>query len=78
MFAFLPKTNPKMCGISESDAEDVEGLMGISAGETKQKISLLGNKALKYNEGSPKDRRYDACFYEITADESDQDFATDT
>ena len=77
MFAFLPKTNPKMCGISSSTAEDVEGSMKLSAGETKQSISLVGDKALRFKEGSPKERRYDSCFYEISADEVDKDFATD-
>lgn len=41
MFAFLPKTNPAMCGISNSDA--AEGSMKINADLTKKTISLLGD-----------------------------------
>lgn len=50
MFAFLPKTNPKMCGISTSSVEDAEGSMRISAieGDGIQSIDLTGDKALKF------------------------------
>jgi len=65
MFAFLPKTSPKMCGISTTQAEDVEGSMKINADLTKQSISLVGDTALQYIEGRPDVRSYDSCFYEI-------------
>lgn len=67
MFAFLPKTNPKTCGISSSSLEDAEGSMRISAieGDGFQKIDLTGDKALKFREGRPDVRAYDSCFYEV-------------
>ena len=48
MFAFLPKINPKMCGISAEPSDDVDGSMKISARQTKQTISLVGDNALSY------------------------------
>ena len=41
MFAFLPMTNPKMCGISSS-TEVSESGMKLTATKTKQMISLVG------------------------------------
>jgi len=42
MFAYLPKTNPKMCGISQNTVADVEGSMQIKAteGDDVKKITL--------------------------------------
>lgn len=77
MFAFLPKIYPKLCGISNSDLTEVEGSMRIEAGQTKQTISLTGDSALAYRDGRPDVRKYDACYYEISASQSDQDFATE-
>ena len=71
MFAFLPKINPQKCGISDSTAEDVDGSMKISAGKDKQKISLVGESSLAYRDGRPDVRKYDACFYEISANIDD-------
>lgn len=65
MFAFLPKTSPKMCGISRTLTEDVEGSMRLDADLTKQTISLLKGNSLQYVEGGPGVRSYDSCFYEI-------------
>ena len=77
MFAFLPKINPKTCGISNSDASDVEGSMRLEASTTKQTISLSGDKALAYRDGRPDVRKYDACYYEIGASADDSDFASE-
>lgn len=48
--------------------------MKISAGQAKQTISLIGDKALAYKDGRPEVRRYDACFYEINSAADDVDF----
>ena len=64
MFSFLPKTNPVTCGISKVD---YKGEMKLTATNITQTISLVGLKSLKYKEGSPKEREYDACYYEISA-----------
>ena len=65
MFAFLPKTSPKMCGISRDLTEDVEGSMRLDAEFTKQTISLLKGNSLQYVVGRPEVRAYDSCYYEI-------------
>jgi len=66
MFAFLPKTNPKMCGISDSSTEDVEGSMSLKANDAYGEwISLTGDKSLRFKEGRPNVRAYDSCFYEV-------------
>lgn len=67
MFAFLPKTSPKMCGISSAQSEDVEGQMKIEASFEKQTISLVGDNALQFAEGRPDVRSYDSCYYEIAS-----------
>lgn len=77
MFAFLPKITPKKCGISSSTAEDADEQMKISASKDKQQISLLGPNQLKYVNGLPAVRRYDACYYEISTTPDDFKFETD-
>ena len=71
MFAFLPKTNAEMCGISKNNSEDNEGSMKLSAKLKRQTISLVKDKALKYKEGLPNVRSYDACYYEINTEPAD-------
>jgi hypothetical protein len=63
MFAFCPKTNPKMCGISNSKVEDDESAHKILAGAEPKTITAK----LLMREGAPTYRRYDSCFYEIKA-----------
>jgi len=54
-----------MCGISASTAEDEAGSMVLKATAEQQTISLLGDAALQYKDGSPSVRKADSCFYEI-------------
>ena len=63
MFAFCPKTNPKMCGISNSKVEDNEEGMKIIAGADPKTISAN----MQMREGAPTYRKYDSCYYEIRA-----------
>jgi hypothetical protein len=51
--------------------------MAISAKQTKQTISLVGDVALSYKEGRPLVRKYEACFYEINAATDETDLFTD-
>ena len=51
--------------------------MKIIAGQTPQTISLVDESALAYKEGRPSVRRYDSCFYEISAATDDEALYTD-
>ena len=63
-FAFCPSTNAKMCGISD-DETDTE--MRISATFQQETIAL---SSLKYNSAEDV---YDACFYQIGAEITDEE-----
>ena len=67
MFAYLPKTNPYKCGISNVATMFYEGNMKLYVDKIPRTISLIHNNALKYREGRPNVRAYDACYYEINA-----------
>ena len=69
MFAFLPKTNPRNCGISTIASSFYEGDMKVYVDENPRTISLRENNALKYREGRPQIRSYDSCYYEINPSE---------
>ena len=62
LFAFLPKINAKKCGINSSSPSDMKIL---TKRNEKQTISLIGNNSLRFKEGRPEERAYDACYYEI-------------
>ena len=63
MFAYLPKINATRCGIHENNSS-----MKLYAKRTKQSISLIGENALRYQEGRPEERSYDACYFEISSE----------
>lgn len=65
LFAFCPMISQEVCGIANSTSID----MGLKAGIEVQTISTSD---LKYREGRPEYRQYDACYYEITASDPDQ------
>ena len=60
LFAFCPMVSQATCGISDSSSYD----MSMHA---VRQIKTLSTDQLKYREGRPEYRHYDACYYEITA-----------
>lgn len=58
MFAFNPTVNQRECGIADSDSND---MTLVATAEKK----VLSTDQLKYREGRPDYRQYDACFYLI-------------
>ena len=61
MFAFNPTTNQRECGIADSDSNDMT-LM------TTEEMQTISSTSLKFQEGRPEFRQYDACFYLIKTD----------
>jgi len=61
MFAWNPTTNHKSCAISN---DETNFNMKLNATNQKQRIY---STSMKYRQGKPDYRRYDACYYEITA-----------
>ena len=66
MFAFCPKITAEQCGVVVEPTKDgsVPPLI-LQAGLDKKTITLEGDKALKYIEGSPEVRKYSSCYYQI-------------
>ena len=57
MFAFNTIVNHKSCGLSDDSSNSN---MTLIAGTAKKKVS---SKQMKYKEGVPDYRQYDACYY---------------
>ena len=60
MFAFCPLATKKNCGINSDDADSTDLRL-----EPKWTSQTLSTTDLKYREGKPSYREYDACYYEI-------------
>lgn len=67
MFAFCPTINHKKCGIQTETGLSTD--MGLKAGLGKKHVQ---SNDMKYKKPTSQDqsREYDACYYEITLDES--------
>lgn len=61
MFAFCPIVSQARCGVSPSSSYD----MGLIAGAGVKEVKTTD---LRYREGMPEIREYDACYYEVTAE----------
>ena len=63
MFAFCPMVSHDSCGVVSNSESSTD--MVLQANKTVNNVS--SNK-MKYREGKPSYREYDACYYEIVAD----------
>ena len=63
MFAFCPMINRRTCGIDDSSSTD----MSLSAGREPKTVK---SDSLRYKEGRPDVREYDACYYQVSPVES--------
>lgn len=59
MWAFCPMISRQTCGVDTSSSTD----MRVYANMEEQ---MVYSKDMRYVEGMPDDRRYDACYYEVT------------
>jgi len=57
MFAYNPVVNHKNCGLSEDDSNQ-----NMTLTVTTQKKQIKSS-TMKYREGTPDYRKYDACYY---------------
>ena len=56
MFAFCPLVSHKRCGIDDSNSYDMNLVPTLEP-------KIVSSKEMRYKEGRPEEREYDACYY---------------
>ena len=63
MFAFCPMVSHQSCGVIDSNFGGSTDMNLIA----NSNIKVVQSKGMKYREGRPNYRQYDACFYQINS-----------